>query len=53
MIQVHVDAWGCPLLPPPQVPCFSYPQVSISELNILTLFLYHFCMLIINVAMLA
>ncbi|XP_061343943.1 two-component response regulator-like APRR2 [Gastrolobium bilobum] len=23
---VHVDAWGCPVLPPPQAPCFSYPQ---------------------------
>lgn len=36
MIQVHVDAWGCPLLPAPQAPCFPYNQVSINELNIWT-----------------
>ncbi|XP_061359671.1 two-component response regulator-like APRR2 isoform X2 [Gastrolobium bilobum] len=23
---VHADAWGCPVLPPPQAPCFSYSQ---------------------------
>ncbi|KAL5181683.1 Two-component response regulator-like APRR2 [Glycine soja] len=23
---VHVDAWGCPLLPAPQAPCFPYNQ---------------------------
>ncbi|KAL2348247.1 hypothetical protein Fmac_002247 [Flemingia macrophylla] len=23
---VHVDAWGCPMLPPPQAPCFPYNQ---------------------------
>ncbi|KAJ1386554.1 SANT/Myb domain [Sesbania bispinosa] len=23
---VHVDAWGCPVLPPPQAPCFPYTQ---------------------------
>ncbi|KAK7307734.1 hypothetical protein VNO77_41056 [Canavalia gladiata] len=23
---VHVDAWGCPLFPPPQAPCFPYTQ---------------------------
>ncbi|RZB78268.1 Two-component response regulator-like APRR2 isoform H [Glycine soja] len=23
---VHVDAWGCPLVPPPQAPCFPYNQ---------------------------
>ncbi|KAK7252724.1 hypothetical protein RIF29_36889 [Crotalaria pallida] len=23
---VHADAWGCPVLPPPQAPCFSYTQ---------------------------
>ncbi|MED6193902.1 Two-component response regulator-like [Stylosanthes scabra] len=27
-LQMHADAWGCPVLPPPQapLPCFSYPQ---------------------------
>ncbi|KAL1333377.1 two-component response regulator-like APRR2 isoform X1 [Arachis ipaensis] len=26
-LQMHADAWGCPVLPPPQapLPCFSYP----------------------------
>ncbi|OIW20157.1 hypothetical protein TanjilG_02959 [Lupinus angustifolius] len=23
---MHADAWGFPVLPPPQSPCFSYPQ---------------------------
>ncbi|KAE9596734.1 putative response regulator and transcription factor RR-A-type family [Lupinus albus] len=23
---VHADTWGCPVLPPPQAPCFSYTQ---------------------------
>ncbi|KAI4327239.1 hypothetical protein L6164_019725 [Bauhinia variegata] len=23
---MHADAWGCPVLPPAQGPCFSYPQ---------------------------
>ncbi|CAL0312264.1 unnamed protein product [Lupinus luteus] len=23
---MHADAWGCPVLPPPQMPCFSHPQ---------------------------
>ncbi|XP_019424347.1 PREDICTED: two-component response regulator-like APRR2 isoform X2 [Lupinus angustifolius] len=23
---VHADAWGCPVMPPPQAPCFPYTQ---------------------------
>ncbi|KAI4315157.1 hypothetical protein L6164_027999 [Bauhinia variegata] len=26
---MHADAWGCPVLPPPQGPCFPYSQQSI------------------------
>ena len=46
MFQVHVDAWGCPLVPPPQAPCFPYNQVSIYELNNWTQFQCYFYMLI-------
>ncbi|XP_054809470.1 two-component response regulator-like APRR2 isoform X2 [Prosopis cineraria] len=24
--QIHAEAWGCPVLPPPQSPCISYSQ---------------------------
>lgn len=32
MFQMHVDAWGCPLFPPPQAPGFPYNQVSFNYL---------------------
>ncbi|XP_062073756.1 two-component response regulator-like APRR2 isoform X2 [Humulus lupulus] len=27
---MHADAWGCPVMPPPQGPYASYPQVNVS-----------------------
>lgn len=37
ILQMHADAWGCPVLPlpPPQTPGFPYSQVSISKPRIL------------------
>ncbi|KAK9121488.1 hypothetical protein Syun_019105 [Stephania yunnanensis] len=31
----YVDAWGCPVMPPPQSPCSPFPQVSILNLYVL------------------
>ncbi|CAL0311626.1 unnamed protein product [Lupinus luteus] len=30
---VHVDAWGCPVLPPPQASCFPYTQDMVGLQN--------------------
>ncbi|MED6223917.1 Two-component response regulator-like [Stylosanthes scabra] len=34
-LQMHADAWGCPVLPPPQppLPCFSYPPQNIPGIH--------------------